>query len=232
MLSFLALFAAVGAVYGSQVSPAPLTHAEAVAYCAAQGSRLANVNQANLAALTAAAGHTPKWVGSWNGDNYNNACLILTQGTIVTADCNRKYHAICHAAPQPCPPEPSCESVPVPPCPPSEPSCHSIPVPPPAPSCSSESVIPCPEPEPLPSCESSSSSSSCSVGPRRRHHRRSSSLCSSSSSSGCEVPFQYVYLTSTVTTSFTSLLTVTTTTTAVETEIIGTVAAYTVTAEA
>ena len=218
MLTFLALVAAIGAVYANHISPCPLTHAEAVAFCASQGSTLASVNAGNLAALSAQAGYTPKWVGSWNGDNYNGACLTLNQGTVVTADCSAKYQAMCNpSAPKPCPPAPKpCESS-------SSSSCIDF----------SSSSCSLPDPQPLPSsCESSSSSC---YGPRRssRSSRSSSSRCLSSSSSsyGCDVPFQYVYLTNTITASWTSIQLVTTTTTSTDVITFATVAAYTVTGD-
>jgi hypothetical protein len=74
-------------------------------------------------------------------------------------------------------------------------------------------------------------------GPRRSRSSRASrcsspssspSFCSSSSAVGCDVPFQYVYLTNTITASFTSVQPVTTTTTSTSTVVFATVAAYTV----
>ncbi len=264
MLNFLALIAAIGSVYSINISSCPLTHAEAVAFCAAQGSYLASVNVGNVAVLGAQAGNSPKWVGSWNGDSYNGACLTLNQGTVVTADCHSKYQAMCNSSPQPCP-------VPQP-CPPAPQPCP--PAPHPSESCSSSSsnfsslpscidsssmsssscVLPDPEPFPMP-CEYSSSildllsssynnnnnnnNNNNSYGPRRssrssrsRQPSSSSSRCHSSSESyygGCEVPFQYVYLTNTITNSYTSVQSITTTTTSTEIVFFATVAAYTVT---
>ena len=215
MLAFLAIFAALSTAFASS-SNCPMTHAQAVAYCASQGSNLVGVTSANLAALSAQAGYAPKWVGSWNGDNYNGACLVLSQGTVVVADCNAQNQAMCarSPAPGPCPPTPA-------PCPPAPQPCYE----------SSSSSCSLPDPLPLP-CESSSSSV---YGPssRSRSSRSSSSSssnCYSSSSSSCDRPqFEYVYLTNTVTSSYTSVASSTSTVTSTNLIYFATVAAYTVT---
>ena len=37
----------------------------------------------------------PLWIDSWNGDAYDDACLVLTSTGVVQADCNSNYGFLC-----------------------------------------------------------------------------------------------------------------------------------------
>lgn len=110
MLGLLAIVAALtsAASAANIISNIPLNQHDAAAFCVAQGSSLIDVTSDTLAAVSQAVGPSPKWIGSWNGDSYGGACLVLTQGTVVVSDCNSLHPAVCapHINPTPQPPCP------------------------------------------------------------------------------------------------------------------------------
>ncbi len=195
------------AMAGFVVGNNPSTHSQAAAFCAQQGSRLADVNQANRNDLIAALAGKPGWIASWDSNFYTGTCTYSINNHIGPSDCNNMLYPVCNPVvnpnPQPCP-HPHHDS-----------SSHSVA------SSSSHRLYK--------SFNAGNDQAAC--GPRRSRSSRSSasSFCADSSVVGCEVPFQYVYLTNTITNSFTSTQPITTTTTSTEILFFATVAAYTVT---
>jgi hypothetical protein len=207
-----ALASAASASAPFLVSNVPLCHEEAVSYCAAQGSRLADVNTANRGQAIAQLGGDAAWIGSWDYNGYNSECLTFINGHVGPEQCNFKQRALCNPIVVYDASSSSSSSrnarllSDLQKAGPSQKS-HS-----------SRSSRPCPVESSSSSSCFSSSSSSCVPN-----------FCDSSSSSGCDPEYRYVYLTNTVTSIQNVQLVITSTSTTTFYLTIGTVAAYTVT---
>ena len=82
--------------------------------CKAKGGRLAQVSSANFnnavsAVFECVGPNKHAWVESWNGDNYNNACLALYTGSqpgggsiAVPLSCESKVPILCQKVHQEC----------------------------------------------------------------------------------------------------------------------------------
>lgn len=227
----LAIISAFLALVSGSALPQPqfhvgkeaMCHEKAREYCQRLGSRLADVNQANRGQLISALQGKPGWIASWDSNYYTGSCTYSINDHIGPSECSNSLFPVCNPLPAKPHPHHGHEH-------PHSSHSHEH-------SHSSHGH----------DHEHSHSHSSHGPGLYKsfnveaaeekgaNHHgpRRSRrSFSADGSVAAAEVPFQYVYLTNTVTTSFTSSLTVTTTTTSVFTEIIGTVAAFTVTESA
>ena len=88
-----------------------LSFKQAKCACEELGMELAQVNSNNWVtvsrlALKCAGPIETAWIGSWNGDSYNDACLVFHTGSksgsgaITTGDCFLKRPAICQKTPR------------------------------------------------------------------------------------------------------------------------------------
>ena len=85
------------------------TRDQGIAACAEMNLRLAEINSANFDGVNqfcfACNGNqvTQSWIRSWNGDNYENACLVLSSGSfggtgaINAQPCQTKNYVLCQA---------------------------------------------------------------------------------------------------------------------------------------
>lgn len=193
------------------LSEVPMTHAQAVEYCAERGSRLADINWRNREQAVQELNGYSAWVASWNYNYFSNQCLMLTGGShIGPENCDQLNFAMCNAVIL-------YDSNAVPG---SNRYNHSE-LMKSGPACRKPAPRPCP-------VDSSSSSSSCI-----RRPASSDSSCESSSNFSCgdicgDNEYEYVFLTQTVTTIVTAAYTITPTQTITTTHIIGTIPAFTV----
>lgn len=198
--AFVSAILALTSVSGLLLSSEPLTHNQAVMFCATNGVRLADVTSASLEQVKHDLKGQAVWVGSWDYNYYNNACLQFVNGHIGSINCEEKVIAACngHAHLKSTFGEEQAKVQ--------------------EGEKSGARATRRPHPKP---CDSSSSSSSTSS---------SSSCLSSSPSCAVECAYEYVYLTNTVTNVYTSVSSVFSfTNTITNFEYFGTVAAYTVT---
>lgn len=85
------------------------TRDQAIEACDKMNLRLAEINSVNFDGLNQFGyicnGNevAQSWIRSWNGDNYQNACLVLSSGSfggsgaINAQPCQSKYYALCQA---------------------------------------------------------------------------------------------------------------------------------------
>jgi len=74
-----------------------VNHTVAANECANLGTSLFALTSSNVNTIqnTVSSSQTKLWIGSWNGDTYNNTCLVL-QGTSVTSQsCSQKLEFLC-----------------------------------------------------------------------------------------------------------------------------------------
>lgn len=158
------LFAVLATIAAGQhftVLPNAVSRDQAIAACANAGLQLAAITASSIAQVSAQLpGNTFGWVASWEGNNYQGACLLLKAGTITAAgSCAEQHLPVCEGMVHPHVPSSSSSS-----------SSSSIPVP-------SSSICESSSSESSSwSCDNSSSSFGCSSD-------LSSDLCSNSSSS-------------------------------------------------
>jgi hypothetical protein len=95
--TFVALAAIVStAVSGLVLSPEKLTHNQAKMFCATKGTTLADVTSANMESVKVQLKGQQAWIGSWDYNYYNNACLEFNNGHIGTEACDRVNVAACN----------------------------------------------------------------------------------------------------------------------------------------
>ena len=94
-----ALFASAAVTAASAdilVSPTPMTNNQAVMYCADLGSRLLDVTSVTTASVNQHLAGKVAWIGSWDYNFYNRACIAYSNGHIGTEDCSALHFAACN----------------------------------------------------------------------------------------------------------------------------------------
>ena len=94
--AFVSALLALTSVSGLFLSPEPLTHNQAVMFCATNGARLADVTSASVEQVKHDLKGQAVWVGSWDYNFYNNACLQFVHGHIGSINCDDKLVAACN----------------------------------------------------------------------------------------------------------------------------------------
>jgi hypothetical protein len=94
--AFFSAILALASVSGLFLSPEPLTHNQAVMFCATNGARLADVTSASLEHVKHELNGRAVWIGSWDYNYYNNACMEFVNGHIGAIDCGEKLVAACN----------------------------------------------------------------------------------------------------------------------------------------
>ena len=188
--AFFSALLALASVSGLLLSPEPLTHNQAVMFCATHRTHLADVTSSNLEQVKHELNQQPAWIRSWDYNFYNNACIQFVNGHIGQVNCEEKHVA----------------------------------------ACNNPVVLKSTHEEHQAHAQEGEKAGA--RASRRPHHKPcDSSLSSSSVPCAVDCAYEYVYLTNTVSQVYTSVSTTTVTTgTVTSFNIIGTVAAYTVSA--
>lgn len=92
----ISAFLAVASVSAFFISERPMTHNEAKMYCAGGHSRLLDVYTGNIEDVKEQLAGQKAWIGSWDYNYYNDACMSFHNGHIGEENCETRRLAACN----------------------------------------------------------------------------------------------------------------------------------------